>query len=97
MRIVLLVLLLAGCAVTGPLANIDVSGRDRSQVDADKLACWQQTEETEGPHSRTRFLALGAAAAIAYAASADAIAARDARIERAAEACMVAKGYSVSR
>ena len=68
-----------------------------NQSSADKLRCWQEAEAVEGPHSRTRFIALGAAAAIPYGNSAETIAARDARVERTAEACVTKLGYTFNR
>jgi hypothetical protein len=91
-------LLLVGCALaTAPLSNTGTAGRDPAKVDADKLACWQAAETSEfGGHSRTRWMVLPVVDnAIDQAANTEALAARDARIERTAEACMQERGYAV--
>lgn len=89
-------LVLAGCgAMNAPLANVEPGGRDYAKVDADKTLCWQQAETAHGAHSRTRWMVLGSAAALQYTGGTEPVATRDERIERAAETCMIERGYTV--
>ena len=88
-------LLLVGCAQPAtPLSSIDAAGRAPATVDADKLACWQ---EAEGAHPLTASLLRMRAGLgfLAYAVGGNEERARNERIERAAEACMAQRGYTV--
>ena len=98
--VVAALLLLAGCgALGGPLANVEPGERDSAKVDADKFACWQQAElEAGGAHTRTRLMVAPVVVTIGMEASRpDVSTARDQKIERDAEACMIERGYTLRR
>ena len=82
-------LVLAGCAPPAtPLSNIDAAGR------TDKLTCWQ---EAEAAHPLTGSLLRMRAGLgyLAYAVGRDEERERNERVERAAEACMASRGYTI--
>jgi hypothetical protein len=88
-------LLLVGCAQPAtPLASIDAAGRAPATVDADKLACWQEAEEAQ-PLTASLLRMRAGLGSLAYAVGRNEERARNERIERAAEACMAQRGYTV--
>ena len=91
---VMLAALLAGCA--GPyLYRVDTEGIDRAKVEADKLACSQEAQERLTWRQLGVGLALGPLGGALYESKSEALRDKQRRIERAGEACMVRRGYSI--
>jgi hypothetical protein len=95
---IVIAMLITGCAALTPKTVIvDRTGRDLAKVDADILACWQQAEAAH-PLSARRLLvavALGPAGSVVDdAITGDGKDRRD-RVQRTADVCMEARGYTV--
>jgi hypothetical protein len=89
---------LAGCATLTPKSvTVDRTGRDLARVDADILACWQQAEAMNPASGRELLVAvaLGPAGSVIDDALTGDPTDRAGRVQRVAELCMEARGYTV--
>ena len=91
----LVVVALAGGCAAPYLTRVQTDGLDPARVAEDKLACSQEAQERMTWQELGVGLFFGPAGGIFYEARSEEVQSKQARMERAAEACMARRGYRI--